>query len=113
MADVATPVDVAVLDEIQMIGDEQRGWAWTRALLGIPADVVHACGDESAVSVVEQLCLESGDELEVNRCEQSTAAVTHLVVVFCCFGEDMGCTMCRCRWMSGEGGGGGGGGGLH
>jgi len=26
--------EVAVIDEIQMIRDEQRGWAWTRALLG-------------------------------------------------------------------------------
>jgi ATP-dependent RNA helicase SUPV3L1/SUV3 len=27
-------LDVAVIDEIQMINDEQRGWAWTQALLG-------------------------------------------------------------------------------
>jgi ATP-dependent RNA helicase SUPV3L1/SUV3 len=27
-------LDVAVIDEIQMIADEQRGWAWTQALLG-------------------------------------------------------------------------------
>lgn len=26
--------DVAVIDEIQMVRDPQRGWAWTRALLG-------------------------------------------------------------------------------
>ena len=26
--------EVAVIDEIQMIRDQQRGWAWTRALLG-------------------------------------------------------------------------------
>jgi hypothetical protein len=26
--------DVAVIDEIQMMRDPQRGWAWTRALLG-------------------------------------------------------------------------------
>jgi len=27
--------EVAVIDEIQMIRDAQRGWAWTRALLGL------------------------------------------------------------------------------
>lgn len=27
-------VEVAVIDEIQMIKDQNRGWAWTRALLG-------------------------------------------------------------------------------
>ena len=26
--------EVAVIDEIQMVRDKQRGWAWTRALLG-------------------------------------------------------------------------------
>jgi ATP-dependent RNA helicase SUPV3L1/SUV3 len=26
--------DVAVIDEVQMMRDPQRGWAWTRALLG-------------------------------------------------------------------------------
>ena len=28
------PVEVAVIDEIQMLRDLTRGWAWTRALLG-------------------------------------------------------------------------------
>jgi len=27
--------EVAVIDEIQMIREPQRGWAWTRALLGL------------------------------------------------------------------------------
>lgn len=37
-------VDVAVIDEIQMLRDEQRGWAWTRTLLGVAADEVF-CSD--------------------------------------------------------------------
>lgn len=48
-------VDVAVIDEIQMIGDEGRGWAWTRALMGVPANEVHICGDSSgALRTAEQ-----------------------------------------------------------
>ena len=35
---------VAVLDEIQLISDDQRGSAWTRALLGISAEQLHICG---------------------------------------------------------------------
>lgn len=27
--------EVAIIDEIQMIGDRGRGWAWTRAVLGV------------------------------------------------------------------------------
>lgn len=35
---------VAVLDEIQLLSDEQRGMAWTRALLGAQAEHLHLCG---------------------------------------------------------------------
>ncbi|KAJ1962609.1 RNA helicase, partial [Dispira parvispora] len=35
MADFNTEYDVAVLDEIQMIGDTHRGFAWTDALFGL------------------------------------------------------------------------------
>lgn len=41
MVPVDVPVEVAVIDEIQMLRDLSRGWAWTRALLGIAADEVH------------------------------------------------------------------------
>ena len=45
MADVeGGGVDVAVLDEIQMLGDGLRGWAWTRALLGLAAREVRPAG---------------------------------------------------------------------
>ncbi|CAF4629709.1 unnamed protein product, partial [Rotaria magnacalcarata] len=30
MTNLNTVYDVAVIDEIQMIRDPQRGWAWTR-----------------------------------------------------------------------------------
>jgi ATP-dependent RNA helicase SUPV3L1/SUV3 len=39
---------VAVIDEIQMMKDYQRGWAWTRALLGVPAEEIHVCGEVNA-----------------------------------------------------------------
>jgi ATP-dependent RNA helicase SUPV3L1/SUV3 len=34
MAPLNKPFDVGVIDEIQMIGDKFRGWAWTNAFLG-------------------------------------------------------------------------------
>ena len=49
----------------QMLGDEQRGWAWTRALLGVPANEIHICGDGSAVDLVTGLASAMGEELEV------------------------------------------------
>ncbi|KDD71914.1 hypothetical protein H632_c4175p0, partial [Helicosporidium sp. ATCC 50920] len=56
-----------VLDEIQMIGDQARGWAWTRALLGAPASEIHLCGDGSALGLVAQLAQVCGDAFEVHR----------------------------------------------
>lgn len=56
---------VAVLDEVQMLGDRGRGWAWTRALLGLPARELHVCGDPGALPLLRKLAAECGDELEV------------------------------------------------
>lgn len=62
--------DVAVIDEIQMIGDPERGSSWTVALLGICAKEVHLCGEETAVPVVQALLKDTGDEIIVNRYER-------------------------------------------
>nr|XP_016500127.1 PREDICTED: DExH-box ATP-dependent RNA helicase DExH18, mitochondrial-like [Nicotiana tabacum] len=55
--------DVAVIDEIQMMADSHRGYAWTRALLGLKADEIHVCGDPSVLDIVRKICSETGDEL--------------------------------------------------
>ncbi|KAK4440996.1 DExH-box ATP-dependent RNA helicase DExH18, mitochondrial [Sesamum alatum] len=55
--------DVAVIDEIQMMADPCRGYAWTRALLGLKADEIHLCGDPSVLNVVRKICSDTGDEL--------------------------------------------------
>ena len=41
--DLKQPYEVAVIDECQMIADRQRGYAWTRAILGVLAPEVHLC----------------------------------------------------------------------
>ncbi len=63
MADLNHPKEIAVIDEIQMINDKDRGWAWTRALLGFPAKEIHLCGNEEAVPIVETLVQICGDFL--------------------------------------------------
>lgn len=62
--------DVAVIDEIQMIGNEERGNAWTTAFLGVQAKEVHVCGEERTVSLIENLCATIGDECIVHRYER-------------------------------------------
>ena len=46
--------EVAIIDEIQLMKDYGRGWAWTRALLGVCADEVHVCGEPGAVGLVRR-----------------------------------------------------------
>jgi ATP-dependent RNA helicase SUPV3L1/SUV3 len=65
MASLSQRVDVAVIDEIQMIGDTNRGFAWTRALLGIPAAEIHVCGDASAVELVKWMAQQMNENFEL------------------------------------------------
>lgn len=59
--------EVAVIDEIQMVTDPTRGYAWTRALLGLKADEIHLCGDPSVLKIIKKICNNTGDELEVHH----------------------------------------------
>jgi ATP-dependent RNA helicase SUPV3L1/SUV3 len=72
MARLQENFDIAVIDEIQMITDTQRGWAWTRALVNIMADEVHICGDPSVLDLVQQIVNLCGDTLEVKYYERMT-----------------------------------------
>lgn len=57
--------DVAVIDEIQMLGDSQRGAAWTRALLGLRCPEIHLCGALNSKDVLIEMIEDCGDEFEV------------------------------------------------
>ncbi|KAH7116059.1 P-loop containing nucleoside triphosphate hydrolase protein [Dendryphion nanum] len=72
MAPLNTPLDVAVLDEIQMINHPERGWAWTQAFLGIQAKEIHLCGEARAVPIIKELCALIGDEVHVHNYERLT-----------------------------------------
>ncbi|WPB56438.1 helicase-related protein [Xylophilus sp. GOD-11R] len=65
MLDVQTPVDVAVIDEIQMLGDADRGAAWTAAVCGVPAATVYLVGSAAARAAIESLAGRLGCECEV------------------------------------------------
>ncbi|KAK9463642.1 P-loop containing nucleoside triphosphate hydrolase protein [Lipomyces oligophaga] len=67
MISLSRRVDVAVIDEIQMISDPHRGWAWTEALLGTQARELHLCGEERTVDYLRRLATSLGDEIVVNR----------------------------------------------
>lgn len=50
--DLKKEYDIAIIDEIQMIGDSQRGAAWTRALLGVKCKELHLCGALNAKDLI-------------------------------------------------------------
>lgn len=70
MIPVNVDVDVAVIDEIQLLGDDERGWAWTQAFLGVKAKEVHLCGELRTVPLIEDLCRAMGEELIVHKYER-------------------------------------------
>ncbi|XP_061820259.1 ATP-dependent RNA helicase SUPV3L1, mitochondrial [Nerophis lumbriciformis] len=72
MCSVTTPYEVAVIDEIQMIRDRSRGWAWTRALLGLCAEEIHVCGEPAAIDFIKELMCTTGEEVEVHTYQRLT-----------------------------------------
>lgn len=70
MAPLQQPLDVAVIDEIQMINHKDRGWAWTSAFLGIQAREVHLCGEARSVPLIKELCALVGDEVVIHEYER-------------------------------------------
>ncbi|XP_069699470.1 ATP-dependent RNA helicase SUV3 homolog, mitochondrial isoform X2 [Periplaneta americana] len=72
MTSINTPYEVAIIDEIQMMRDSTRGWAWTRALLGLVAEEIHLCGEEGAVELVQALMTTTGEDVEVRKYKRLT-----------------------------------------
>jgi len=70
MLDFNVDVDVCVIDEVQMLGDRDRGWAWANAIIGAPAKTVIMTGSDNAVEAVEKLAEYLGEPLEIVRCER-------------------------------------------
>ena len=64
--------DVAVIDEIQMIANSQRGQAWTRALLGLRCREIHVCGAFNAKELIVRILEDCGDEYEVKEYYRQT-----------------------------------------
>ncbi len=67
MLDASREVDVAVIDEIQMLSDPDRGWAWTQAVVGANARELWLLGALSAEPAVTALAARLGLPLEIRR----------------------------------------------
>lgn len=67
---------VAVVDEYQLMSDPSRGWAFTRAILGLPAKRVYVCGHPSALALLNAMCQETGDALQVTILSDSRSSAS-------------------------------------
>jgi ATP-dependent RNA helicase SUPV3L1/SUV3 len=75
MMNPAREVDVAIIDEIQMLQDESRGYAWTAALIGAPAKDVYVCGSEAVTAPCVRAIESMGETYEIQRLERKTPLV--------------------------------------
>ena len=64
--------DVAIIDEVQMIADKDRGWAWTQAIVGVNAKLVIFVGSPDAENVLREIAARLGESFEVQRTERLT-----------------------------------------
>jgi ATP-dependent RNA helicase SUPV3L1/SUV3 len=65
MANFNVDIDLCVIDEVQMLGDPDRGWAWVNAIVGIPADKVIMTGSVNALDAVKKIAAYLHEDLEI------------------------------------------------
>ena len=58
-------VDVCVIDEVQMIDDRDRGWAWANAIIGAPAKTIIMTGSPNVKEAVVALAEYLNEPLEI------------------------------------------------
>ncbi|WP_241749400.1 helicase-related protein [Teichococcus aerophilus] len=64
MCPLHNPVDVAIIDEAQLLHDRDRGAAWTAAIMGVPARDVFVLGAPECIPMVERIATLCGDDVE-------------------------------------------------
>ena len=67
MIDFDLQVDVAIIDEVQMLEDIDRGWAWVNAIIGVPAKKVIMTGSVNALDAVKKIASYLGEDLNIIR----------------------------------------------
>ncbi len=70
MINFEVDVDVCVIDEVQMIDDDDRGWAWANAIIGAPANEIIMTGSSNSKDAIIALAEYLGEELEIIEFER-------------------------------------------
>ncbi len=69
-APLSQVVDVGVIDEVQMLADRERGWAWTQAIVGMPARHLVLNGSPDAIRLVTRIAAYLEEPLDVVTLER-------------------------------------------
>ena len=72
---IETHYDICVIDEAQMIADKQRGWAWTRAIIGVLAPEIHICMAPEAKDIIIKLIKDCKDTYEIIEHKRDTELI--------------------------------------
>ena len=75
MMNINNRVDVAIIDEIQMLQDPDRGSAWTAALVGVPASKVFICGSTAVTAPCINVIDTLGESYEIDYLERKTPLI--------------------------------------
>jgi ATP-dependent RNA helicase SUPV3L1/SUV3 len=75
MMNTSKLVDVAIIDEIQMLQDPDRGSAWTAALVGVPARQVFVCGANSVTNICLRVLDALNETYEITQLQRMTPLV--------------------------------------
>jgi len=70
MLNFSQQVDMAIIDEVQMIADPQRGSAWLQAVIGAPAKEVWMLGSPEAERTVLSLASYLNEPIEIIHTER-------------------------------------------
>jgi ATP-dependent RNA helicase SUPV3L1/SUV3 len=72
MANLQEPVECAVVDEVQLLVDPSRGWAWAQALIGVPASQVIMTGSADAIPLVQAMADYLEEPLKIETVDRYT-----------------------------------------
>ncbi|CRH00901.1 ATP dependent DEAD-box helicase, putative [Plasmodium relictum] len=59
--------DCAIIDEIQMINNSIRGYAWTNVLINLNCEEIYLCGSENIINLIKNLSDILNDQLIIKR----------------------------------------------
>jgi ATP-dependent RNA helicase SUPV3L1/SUV3 len=67
MIDFNMDVDVCVIDEVQMLSDDDRGWAWVNAIVGSPAKKIIMTGSVNALDAIKKIASYLNEPLHIKK----------------------------------------------